>query len=249
MFVYHAWMRTTFTWIALCFTVYGISMMLDGDVSLWWLVPAYLINQVFMFTMSVGNHRLFSHNGFKCHRFWHWFFAIVSVVSGNNSAYIWTFIHRGHHRFADTPKDPYQNNFSYFFRRKHKAIEFEVPRAKYMLRDPVHYYTHKYAVLWILATAAILYAFSLEALIFCYMLPAAWHHITGGLLIIFTHKNGEAVDRPWYWGIVLPAAGEWYHRAHHEPGKAKRLNNAQRPWQWDSGYWFCKLIAQDGSAK
>jgi hypothetical protein len=113
----------------------------------------------------------------------------------------------------------------------------------------VHYFTHKYALLWIAGFAALTFAVSPLLFIFGYMIPAAWHHITGGLLIIFTHKNGEAIDRPWYWGLLLPSAGEWYHRSHHEPGKAKRLNNAQSKWQWDSGYWFCKLIATPGSVK
>jgi stearoyl-CoA desaturase (delta-9 desaturase) len=246
MFVYKAWTRTLFTWVALICTAYGIYGMVDGQYSLWWLVPAYFINQVFMLTMSVGNHRLFSHNGFKCHRFWHGFFAISSVLCGDDSSYSWAYIHRTHHRLSDKPNDPYDTHFRYFFRLKMRNAPIEIPHMKWMLRDPIHHYTHKYANLWILLFGAALLAVSVEAFLFCYMLPVAWHHLTGGLLIIFTHKNGEAIDRPWYWGLLLPSTGEWYHRAHHEPGKAKRLNNAQRSWQWDSGYWFCKLIADKG---
>lgn len=240
IFVYKVWQRTLFTWTGLFAGAYGLYI----GVSPWWLVLAYVVNQWFMFTLSVGNHRLFSHASFETSQFWRWAFAITSAVSGNGSAYTWTFIHRGHHRFSDTEKDPYENNFHYFFRHKHKEIKYDISKTKWMLKDPVHYYTHKYCLLWMLAFGILMYSISPAALIFGYLLPAAYHHLTGGLLIIFTHDKNGPCDRPWYWGIILPSAGEWYHKSHHEAGQAKRLNNAQSKWQWDSGYWFAKLISK-----
>lgn len=240
LLVYKVWQRTLFTWVGITAFFVGLHRGVDWKL----LLAAYLMNQWFMFTLSVGNHRLFSHGAFETSQFWRWAFAITSVVSGNGSAYTWTFIHRGHHRYSDTPKDPYETNWHYFFRHKHKLIEYDIPKTKWMLKDPAHYYTHKYCLLWMAAFGALCYYISLDVLIWAYLVPAAWHHLTGGLLIIFTHDKNGPCDRPWYWGILLPAAGEWYHRSHHEAGQARRLNNAQLPWQWDSGYWFARLISK-----
>lgn len=244
LFVWKVWMRTLMTHIGLLALIYGVYRIVNNEASLYWLIASYFVNQIFMFTLSVGNHRLFSHRAFKTSRIWEWVLALISPISGNGSAYTWTFIHLGHHQHSDTPKDPYQNDFSYFFRLKHKKIEFALEsRVKWMLRDPVHYYTHKYSVLIVIIAAILTYSVSLNCLLFAYLIPASFHHLTGGLLIIYTHKNNVPVDRPWYWGIFIPSAGEWYHRSHHEQGHSRRLNNAQLPMQWDMGCWFAKLIS------
>lgn len=248
-FRYHAWTRTTVMWVAITFSIYGVGQIIDGAISPWWLVVAYGVNQVFMFTMSVGNHRLISHRGFECSKFWEYFFAITSVIGGDDSSYGWAHTHRVHHRFADKPRDPYDTHLRYFFQLRVRNVPPEIPRMKWMMRDPVHRYTHKYAALIVVLFGAALWLLSPSAFLIGYMLPLAWHLITGGLLIIYTHKNGEAIDRPWYWGIFFPAAGEWYHAKHHVPGKAIELNNATKPGQLDSGYWFCRLIAKKGSIK
>lgn len=243
LFVWRTWMRTLTTWLCVTALIVGIARIYNGEASAWWLVATFVVNQVFMFTLSVGNHRLFSHAAFKTSRFWHCFFAIISVVSGNGSAYTWNFIHQGHHRHSDTDLDPYEVSWHYFFRYKHKAIKFDVSKTKWVLRDPLHMITHRYALLIVLATAVLAYSVSLNTLLFAYAIPMLYHHLTGGLLIIFTHDNKVPCDRPWWFGIFLPSAGEWYHRAHHEEAGARRLNNAQLPGQFDTGCWFAKLIS------
>lgn len=244
IFVFRTWMRTLFTWIGIAAMFYGGNLIYSGDASPYWLLLSYAMAQVFMFTLSVGNHRLFSHRSFETNVFWKWFFAITSVVSGNGSAYTWTFIHIGHHKLSDTPKDPYETNFHYFFRHKHKAIEYDIPKTKWLLKETYHRVTHKYSVLWVLGFAALALLISPKLLVFGYLIPASFHHITGGLLIIFTHDKNGPTDRPWWIGLLIPSAGEWYHRSHHEAGQARRLNNAQSPMQFDSGYWFAKLISK-----
>lgn len=244
LFLWKQWMRTGMIHLGIVLFIYGLFRISSGVASAYWLLVSYVVTQVFMLGLTVGNHRLFSHHGFKTSEIWKWIMALLSPISGNNSSFNWTFTHLGHHKFSDTYMDPYQNDLSFFFALKHKDIKFELdPRVRGMLREKKHFYTHKYALLLVLITALLCYSVSLNCLIFGYLIPAAMHQITGNLLVIYTHKDNKPVDRPWYWGIFIPSAGEWFHLSHHEAGKERRLNYAQAPKQWDFGYWFVKLIA------
>lgn len=241
LFKYRAWIRTITTWLCVPAFFYGAYLIWNDLASAWWLLGTFIVYQMSMLILSVGNHRLFSHRMFKCHRFWHWFFAIWGVAFGNGSAMTWVYIHLGHHRFADTPQDPHETTFKYFFRWTHKPFQYDIPAVKWMMRDPVHRYTHQFAVIWVLLVALVAYLISWEFFIFCYLIPMGYHQITGGLFYIFSHTKDGAANRYWL-EFILPFAGEWNHKIHHAPGGSKVLDNKQKWYQFDLGYLFARLI-------
>lgn len=241
-FYFRAWMRTLMTWVGIAGIIYGGVLLYTGAVSAYWLIGTFITYQICMFTLSVGNHRLFSHRAFKTNKFWQWFFSIWGTGFGNGSSYMWVFIHLGHHMFSDTERDPHETTFKYFFRLKHKQITYTLPKVKWLLREANHYYTHKYAVLFVLMFPILASLVSFNFFLFCYLIPMAWHQITGGLFYIYSHNKSGALNRFWI-GIPFPFAGEWLHKSHHEAGKGRMLNNATEPGQFDIGYWFARLIA------
>lgn len=241
LLVFRVWMRTLMTWTGAAGIAYGLSEIFSGAASAWWLVGTFVVYQVSMFTLSVGYHRLFTHRAFETSRFWNWFFAIWGVGFGNGSAFTWTYIHSGHHLYADTPKDPHYTTWKYFFRLKHKPLHYKIPRLRWMLRDPVFYYTHKYAMLWVALFPVLAAIVSWKFFLFCYLLPMGWQQITGGIFYLYSHDKNGALSRPLI-GLVFPTAGEWYHADHHVPGHANRLNYAHLPWHYDFGYLFARII-------
>jgi stearoyl-CoA desaturase (delta-9 desaturase) len=241
MFKYQAWMRTISTFITLPFFLYGIYLLISGSISILWLLPSLIIYHISMITLSVGNHRLFTHRMFKCNRFWHWFFALWGTAMGNGSPVQWVLIHLGHHKFADTSKDPHTTTFSYFFRFKHKKIEYKIPGVKWLLKDKALWFSHKYAALIVLAVPLLASLISLKFFIFFYALPMFYHHITGGLFYIFSHNKDGAVDRYWL-EFIFPFAGEWNHSKHHSESGQHDLDCSSKWYHFDLGYYVICLI-------
>lgn len=240
-FYFQNWMRTLTTWVGIAGAVYGGLLIYSGAASLYWLIGTFVVYQICMFSSSVGYHRLFTHKAFETNAFWKWFFAVWGVGFGNGSSCAWVFVHRGHHLYSDTAKDPHETTFRIFFRLKHKMVEYDLWQVKWLLRGAHHYYTHKYAVIFFLAFLFLASLVSLKFFLFCYLIPMAWQQVAGNLLYMFTHDKNGPVDRFWI-GFLFPAAGEWLHKSHHENGKWNRLNNAIKPGQFDIGYHFAKLI-------
>lgn len=237
--IFRVWLRTLITWAGILAFVWLAFVGIDW----WFLLGSYIVYHVSMLVISVGNHRLFSHQAFKCNRFWHWFFALWGTAFGNGSSVQWVFVHLGHHLYSDTPKDPHQTNLGFFFRYKHKTIEYSIPRIKWMMRDSAQRVAHKYAMLIIALVVVALNLISFKVFVYFYLIPAAYQLITGGLFLIYSHNKDGAVDRYWL-ELLLPFTGEWVHKAHHDKNGSKLLNNAHKWYHIDYGYWFMKLISK-----
>lgn len=241
MFIYKAWMRTLATWSSFPFFVYGMFLIFSGAVSAWWLLASLVVYEFSMQSMSSGNHRLFAHKMYEASRFWHWLFAIWWTAFNNGSSVQWVNLHLVHHKYSDTEDDPHENSFHYFFRLKPKVMLHTVPAVKWMMKKPEHYYTHKYAVIIAVAATLLAASVSLNFFIFCYALPMFYHHITSGLMYVFSHDKTGALDR-WYLEYIFPGCGEWIHKNHHTQDGARQLKNRYKWYHLDSGFWFAKLI-------
>ncbi|KEG11320.1 putative fatty acid desaturase [Trypanosoma grayi] len=68
-----------------------------------------------MIGVTVGYHRLFSHRSFCAHPILQWICAFAGAGAFEGSAKWWCRNHRIHHRYVDTPKDPYDATRGFFF--------------------------------------------------------------------------------------------------------------------------------------
>ncbi|PVU86182.1 hypothetical protein BB561_006791 [Smittium simulii] len=65
--------------------------------------------------ITAGYHRYWSHRSYKASRALQYFMAILSCASAQGSIYWWARNHRIHHRYTDTPKDPYNAKAGFFY--------------------------------------------------------------------------------------------------------------------------------------
>lgn len=65
--------------------------------------------------MSVGAHRLWSHQSFKASWQLRLILMIFQTLSVEYSLYTWTLQHRIHHKFVDTDSDPHNSRRGFFF--------------------------------------------------------------------------------------------------------------------------------------
>ena len=67
------------------------------------------------FGISIGYHRMLSHRAFmKFHPIFGFFHTLCGTLALQMGPISWSRIHRAHHKFTDTPKDPHDQNKGFF---------------------------------------------------------------------------------------------------------------------------------------
>ncbi len=83
----------------------------------WWGV-AWLFIGNFLFTslgIGAGYHRLLTHRGFKCKKWFEYTLATLGVASFQDSPARWVMVHRVHHQHSDHVPDPHTPYVSAFW--------------------------------------------------------------------------------------------------------------------------------------
>lgn len=75
-----------------------------------------LLDPTGLFTsLLIGSHRLWSHRSFKASAPLRLFLVLAGGSAVQGSAYWWAKVHRSHHRYIDTDKDPYSAQRGFLF--------------------------------------------------------------------------------------------------------------------------------------
>ena len=206
--------------------------------------PVTMAIAVFMYCgimlgITMGYHRLYSHNAFKCPKpieYLLLFFAHIMMVG---PAITWAANHREHHKYADTPQDPhspyYRGVMLAYFGQVLIDINFKFVRD--LLKNKIHrlqikYYWHVTAV-W----ALLLYIIDPYALLYAWLIPAGFAKMIGSLVFTFSHRGRKAHSDLW---VGLLTLGEGFHDTHHEFG------NRQVVWHpLDIGGQLIRMIDRD----
>ena len=77
------------------------------DVSWWTIVFAVVRYQLTSFGVTAGYHRLFAHPTYKAATILKVFLLLLGAAAFQGPALIWAALHRAHHWFGDTERDPY----------------------------------------------------------------------------------------------------------------------------------------------
>jgi stearoyl-CoA desaturase (delta-9 desaturase) len=112
------------------------------------LILAILGHFVFgMFGVTIGFHRLLTHRGFSCPKWFEHSLAILGMCNLQDSPARWVAIHRLHHRHSDQQADPHSPLVSFFWGHvgwvvcRHKELDRTFHYARYvpdLLRDPFY---------------------------------------------------------------------------------------------------------------
>jgi stearoyl-CoA desaturase (delta-9 desaturase) len=83
-----------------------VCLMVNGE---WWQWAVAF--GVYAVTGSIGAsatfHRLLSHRSYKAPAWWEYVGTVIGTLGGVGSSIAWVAIHREHHRFVDTERDPH----------------------------------------------------------------------------------------------------------------------------------------------
>ncbi len=244
MFRQRLWMIPIGQWVGYLGMFLGI-WLLSHDTSLGWIGAWVLGHIAGGLAISVALHRYFCHGAFQTSRFWHWVMALYSCLVVQGSPLAWAAAHQTHHEHMDTARDPHDTGVKYLWWKTYRDVPMSTWRLKHLVGDTALAWVHRNTLLVVVAWVVVLVLVGLLTgtgplpLVFGYLAPMGTVQLVGAVHQVISHVGGYPRDMPWLeW--VLPAAGEWNHKFHHENARAARLGH--RWWHLDYGYLFIRLI-------
>lgn len=207
---------------------------------LWWQVLSITV-------ISSGYHRYFAHRAFKAPVWYEYYVLTLGILSGGGPLLGWAGVHRLHHRYSDTNKDPHSPTYISIWRVL--TSTFKVPpikraSVKDLLKNPRVMWFYKnhnifiigYTILFML----IAYYTSLPIAIVLLLSPLFYSYLGFGLINAFGHdKNGPKNSQL----LNIFSGGDGFHKNHHEAPKDWQIG--KKWYEFDPGALFIRLIKID----
>ncbi|KAK3988554.1 acyl-CoA desaturase [Cladorrhinum sp. PSN332] len=256
------WLNTTFI----------IFIPLTGLISSYW-VPLHTKTAVFTVLyyffaglgITAGYHRLWAHSSYKAALPLKIFLAAGGAAAVEGSARWWSSLHRSHHRYTDTEKDPYSVRKGLLYSHIGWMVMKQNPRRigrtdiTDLNDDAVVVWQHRNYIKSVVFMALIV------PMLVCGL---GWGDFLGGfvyagiLRIFFIQQATFCVNSLAHWLgdqpfddrnsprdhviTALVTLGEGYHNFHHE--FPSDFRNAIEWWQYDPTKWFIWTMKQLGFA-
>jgi stearoyl-CoA desaturase (Delta-9 desaturase) len=215
--------------------------------------------------ITVGYHRLVSHQSFECPD---WVKRCLLIAGGwalQNSALIWCADHIRHHARTDTDEDPYNVTRGFwhshcgwlFYDTPHRTEKYEVR----LRRDPVILWQHRYY--WVIVVSGLAIPFVLGVLWHGGWMGGVSALLLGGLLRMFMvlnstftinslchmigsqpHSSKDSSRDSWL--ISFVSFGEGYHNYHHT--YARDYRNGPQWYNFDPSKWIIYTLSVMGLA-
>lgn len=207
--------------------------------------------------VTVGYHRLLSHRSFSCLKAVEYFWVAGGYLAFEGSPIWWATIHRAHHRYDDTPRDPHSPRYGLFnahigwlMHRGYQDYMDPEEHAKDLVSDPVYRFLeqggnwHRAHIL----AFALGVAFRLGILLCFGWIPALASLLAGFavlqiplMLNVVCHipklgyktyaVNDDSVN---VWWVSLLAFGEGWHNNHHASAGSARTG--MKPFEIDPSW-------------
>jgi len=214
-------------------------------------------------SITIGYHRLFAHRAFKASRLITFLSLFFGAAAFEQSALMWASQHRDHHRYVDTPMDPYNIKQGFWYAHMGWLLfwrqQTDYSNVRDLAADPLIMHQHRYYIPWAI-TAGILLPL---------VIGAATGYLLGALIVIvaarltFVHHSTFCINsvchtfgRATYdidstardhWLVALITFGEGYHNFHHR--FASDYRNGVRWYQWDPSKWLIATLSWVGLAE
>jgi stearoyl-CoA desaturase (delta-9 desaturase) len=193
--------------------------------------------------VSMMLHRYWTHKSFEFKsKFLKWIFTWFALMACRGSVIGWVHIHREHHAYADTEKDPHApniNGWKVFFPH---ILNYGHEIKKYLVRDifnKTHLEINRYYILLVITWMLFLLLISPWVFYFAWVVPIALTHLVLNTFTYFGHSVGyskyskrDESKNFWVFGILL--WGEGWHNNHHKNPRA---------WNLKEEWWEVDLIS------
>jgi len=190
--------------------------------------------------VSITYHRYYSHKSFEFkNKFLENLFLLFAIRAGRGSTIGWVYVHRLHHAFSDTPKDPHDPStvgFKIFFPH---LLKYGKTIDKKIIKDLFNrkqLYINKYYLLIIISFVLLLSIINFSSLYFFYIVPLFLTFLGLDLFVFLTHKYGyrnfdckDNSKNNWFISLIL--WGEGWHNNHHK--NPRKWSTKEKWWEID----------------
>ncbi|RZC44988.1 hypothetical protein C5167_037937 [Papaver somniferum] len=211
--------------------------------------------------ISLSYHRNLSHKSFKLTKPLEYLFAYFGLHAAQGDPMFWVSIHRYHHQFTDSDRDPHSpiegfwfSHMNWIFHHNYLKEKCGEPNIVMDLEKQVYYrFLRRTHLLHIVGLALLLYVVGgLPHLIWGMGVRIAVGHHSTFMVNSVCHVWGK---RPWNtrdlsknnWLMGLLGHGEGWHNNHHAFEFSARLGLEW--WQLDVPWYILQLLAYLGLAK
>ena len=191
----------------------------------WWqwliaIVMYFVLNGL---GMIMTYHRLLTHRSFKCPKWLEYTLTFITTFSLTGSSITWIAIHRKHHRYSDTEKDPHSPDHMGFWRVQFFTAfaEVEGRYAVDLMKDNFHKWQHKNYLTIIFIGYILAAAIDPMFLIYFLLFPAALTLFFGTLVLSWAHKDYQPRTVLW---LAILTFGDAFHDVHHNHPNKYRLH-------------------------
>lgn len=171
--------------------------------------------------MIMGYHRLITHRSFDAPLWFERLIIMFATIGLTGPAIDWVALHKAHHRYADTDKDPHSPDYLGCL-RVHFLTMFAKIEPKYagkMLKDPFYRFQRKWYFVINAVYATILYLIDPFAVVYAWLLPAAFVIGFGTAILSTSHRDKKPHNDFW---LAMLTWGDAFHDEHHsKPGVAR----------------------------
>lgn len=232
-----------------------------------WFFVLYLVSG---FGITMGYHRLLTHESFKTPRWMLYFITVCGSLAWQGSPITWVKVHRRHHQYSDQEKDPHSpmHGFDWahmlwpLFRSKH-AFDLSSMSIK-LEKDPIFRLIDRFhwapqviltGVLYLTGYLIGGHALALSWIVWGIGLRTAtvyhstwfvnsWCHVSFWRI---NYRNFDTKDNSRNSAIVaVLALGEGNHNNHHD--QPRSAAHGMRWFEFDPTYWVIVILSWFGLA-
>ncbi|MCH7553794.1 MAG: acyl-CoA desaturase [Chloroflexi bacterium] len=228
-------------------SIYALTQLIAGNVSTTDLVLLGAFYGATSMGVTVGFHRMLTHNAFEAHPALRAVLLVFGTWSVQGAAISWAAIHQKHHVKSDTSDDPHSPTRSFLHAHMGWLMHFDRAEldvyAKTQLKDPITMFISRTAFWWVVLGLVIPFLIGgWSGLLWGGMVRIFLvHHITwsvNSVCHIFgsrPYKISGSDQSTNNWVVGLLAMGEGWHNNHH--AFPRSAFHGLRPWEIDvSGY-------------
>ena len=202
---------------------------------------------IFGFGVSLTFHRSITHRALDMHPVLEMIGKFFASIGGTGSPISWVLIHKAHHKYSDTDRDPHSaKDVLKYLIGKYPTVSAKGMRR--LAQSKFNKIMHRHYYLIMLAYGAVWATLGFEYFCYGFVYPMVLTMVAGHLVNWYTHSNyilnyrlHDTKDTSQNNAIIgVLTWGEGFHNTHHR--YAGRANFSMRWWELDVTFLFAQLL-------
>ncbi len=209
--------------------------------------------------IGLGYHRLLTHRGFKCPKWFEYFLTLCATLALEGGPIFWVATHRIHHQVTDKPGDPHSPRDGGFWAHMgwvlsgesmHNKIEGLLPYVPDLRKDKFHVFISEYHWVPMVVLGVTLLAIGGWPLVMwgvffrtCFLLHSTWF-VNSATHMWGSQRFATDDDSRNLWWVAMLSFGEGWHNNHHAHPQSARHGLAW--YEFDLNWYAIKFFSAVG---